>query len=531
MKQTPKRPEADCNGTGSSLRSTMQPLKTVVPKNQGEIGHTFDAENVEPFSFYCIFARTLYIFLRLTPMVSRIKQLLGLFLVLLAAACGQETDRTGTAEAYFRQGQALHRDFYLLRAADCYRQAARLAGQDSLMLFYINLELGRIHHYKSPDRTADSCLDNAWSIACHLHNDTLQAKARYEKARQLMRRKDLVAAKLCLQQALASTPEAEEVWEALARLYLTEGKPDSALACLQQAPAQPSRHRLMAEAFLLLGKTDSAAHYLSPDTSGLTLREQARLSRDLARLDEQRGHLAQALEYLKRHVALRDSIENDRREEIKEKVNNAYEYHLQRQRADKAEQERDREKLTVYQLLSTALALLFGMTILYIRTKRRQVRTGRRLQKERLQTMQAELRRKETETALAREQETRKRQELETVQRKLDYYKSLNAITIPILESRQNALGSLHLAEEDWTTVVRNTDACFDRFTERLRRHCPQLTEDDLRFCCLVKMQLSLSLLAAIYHIAKGSISRRKMRLKEKLQITDETFDEFIARF
>ena len=99
------------------------------------------------------------------------------------------------------------------------------------------------------------------------------------------------------------------------------------------------------------------------------------------------------------------------------------------------------------------------------------------------------------------------------------------------MESRQNALGSLHLAEEDWTTVVRNTDACFDRFTERLHRHCPQLTEDDLRFCCLVKMQLSLSLLAAIYHIAKGSISRRKMRLKEKLQITDETFDEFIARF
>lgn len=58
MKQTPKRSEADCNGTGSSLRSAMQPLKMVVPKNQEEIGHIFDAENVEPFSFYCIFART-----------------------------------------------------------------------------------------------------------------------------------------------------------------------------------------------------------------------------------------------------------------------------------------------------------------------------------------------------------------------------------------------------------------------------------------------------------------------------------------
>ena len=39
------------------------------------------------------------------------------------------------------------------------------------------------------------------------------------------------------------------------------------------------------------------------------------------------------------------------------------------------------------------------------------------------------------------------------------------------------------------------------------------------------------STMAEIYHIAKGSISRKKMRLKEKIGITDSSFDEFVTGF
>lgn len=44
-------------------------------------------------------------------------------------------------------------------------------------------------------------------------------------------------------------------------------------------------------------------------------------------------------------------------------------------------------------------------------------------------------------------------------------------------------------------------------------------------------MNLPLAQLAEIYHIAKGSISRRKMRLKEKMNIAGRSFDEFLADF
>ena len=89
----------------------------------------------------------------------------------------------------------------------------------------------------------------------------------------------------------------------------------------------------------------------------------------------------------------------------------------------------------------------------------------------------------------------------------------------------------MKLNDKEWELVIKNTDACFDRFTQRLKENFSCLTEDDVRFCCLVKMELRLSLLADIYHIEKGSISRRKMRMKEKMGITRLSLDDFIKNF
>ena len=89
----------------------------------------------------------------------------------------------------------------------------------------------------------------------------------------------------------------------------------------------------------------------------------------------------------------------------------------------------------------------------------------------------------------------------------------------------------MHLKKEEWDIIMQNTDACFNDFTLRLKNTYPQLTLEEVRFACLLKMELSLSLLSEVYHIAKGSISRKKMRLKEKMQIENTTLDDFIKQF
>lgn len=129
------------------------------------------------------------------------------------------------------------------------------------------------------------------------------------------------------------------------------------------------------------------------------------------------------------------------------------------------------------------------------------------------------------------EQEEKERLLLNEQIMKTEYYKRLNMISVPILSAPKNKHGFIFLSKNDWDVIIENTNACFDSFTKRLEKKFPDMKEDDIRFCCLIKMETSLNLLASIYHVEKSSISKKKTRLKEKLKINEKTLDEFIRLF
>ena len=71
-----------------------------------------------------------------------------------------------------------------------------------------------------------------------------------------------------------------------------------------------------------------------------------------------------------------------------------------------------------------------------------------------------------------------------------------------------------------------------DRILAEFRQKYPDMSEKDVNFCCLVKINMSLQSLSDIYCISKNSVSRRKLRLKEKMGVgEDETLDDFLGRF
>lgn len=207
------------------------------------------------------------------------------------------------------------------------------------------------------------------------------------------------------------------------------------------------------------------------------------------------------------------------------------EYKLQRERANKAEMETAHHKLIFYRMVVALGLVILALLLLLHRIRTHKQKLTEELKESQWLRMEESLKRKEAEVALAHEQERLKQQEIDRLHKSVEYYRQLNAITLPSLLRKKNSQGALHLTEDEWDIIQQNTDTCFDGFTTRLKEHCPQLTEEELRFCCLVKMDLPLSLLSEIYHIAKGSISRRKMRLKEKMHIENCSFDEFIAGF
>ena len=90
----------------------------------------------------------------------------------------------------------------------------------------------------------------------------------------------------------------------------------------------------------------------------------------------------------------------------------------------------------------------------------------------------------------------------------------------------------VHIADEDWKDIHVMLESTYPGFLANLRENFPALSEKELNFCCLVKMSMSLQQLADIYCISINSVSRRKLRLKEKLGIDKEdSLSKFLNRF
>lgn len=68
-----------------------------------------------------------------------------------------------------------------------------------------------------------------------------------------------------------------------------------------------------------------------------------------------------------------------------------------------------------------------------------------------------------------------------------------------------------------WRDIIYKTNAVYDNYTERLRTRIPELTENDIRICCLIKLSFSNGDIAKILGISPTSVSRQKLRLKERI--------------
>lgn len=127
--------------------------------------------------------------------------------------------------------------------------------------------------------------------------------------------------------------------------------------------------------------------------------------------------------------------------------------------------------------------------------------------------------RQQEELSALREKDARMREEL---------FKRMNVFK-KISETEKEK--HIQLSDTDWKEIQLMLDSGYNDFTRKLRMKFPLLSEKEINFCCLVKINMSLQSLADIYCISKNSVSRRKLRLKEKLGVCEEeTLDEFLER-
>ena len=83
-----------------------------------------------------------------------------------------------------------------------------------------------------------------------------------------------------------------------------------------------------------------------------------------------------------------------------------------------------------------------------------------------------------------------------------------------------------------WETLYSDADAVFDNFTVRLRGQFPALNEEDIRYCCMVRMHLSQAEIASVVCLEKDSVKKRLKRIRtEKLaSAKGSTLEEILSR-
>lgn len=285
----------------------------------------------------------------------------------------------------------------------------------------------------------------------------------------------------CIDRSIALRPAADSL--ALCGLYATKvelwgalGRYDSARACFRRALA-----------------------CASPAT-------QADACRAMAEVCRRAGRPAEAYGWLQRFVELADTVRLHRQTAETLALQEVYR-HEQQSLETQFWRRRAAEQANGFYLAVALAALCFGGVMgvwcLYLRNRRRLLR----------QSLQLDARQHELDEERARTWENRLRlAELERKEARMKetFFRRLSAHIVQRLGQGDNVV----LTDSDWDDVLKNADAVFEGFVGRLQVRYPLLNKEDVRYCCMVKMQLTQAEMAQVMHVEKDSVKKRLRRIR-----------------
>lgn len=74
-----------------------------------------------------------------------------------------------------------------------------------------------------------------------------------------------------------------------------------------------------------------------------------------------------------------------------------------------------------------------------------------------------------------------------------------------------------YIDDQLWQEIKEKIDLLFDNYTKRLYHQIPSLTDGDIQICCLIKLRFSNGDIANMLAISPTYVSKRKLRLKERI--------------
>ena len=310
------------------------------------------------------------------------------------------------------------------------------------------------------------------------------------------------------------------------QVFLQTEETDSVEATLQQArdafpPITKEEAFHLSEVYMLnnTGREreadEKARQYMETDG----IHAQIELLRVLMEIHKEQGKAIEALEDAKLLMELNDSVAQM---EVSASTANIHRLQHEEQMKLAAANEqmlKERSRARIWSLLAL-LAMVGTVSAIVVVVFRRKAATARQAELDALRL---------AEDAQSSEAETRALNE--ELQKR--YYEHLYAILLPIINAKRTSNGHIDLNEKSWQLIEENTDLVLPRFTLQLRKNHPALSDEDVRFCCLVAMRVPNPVIANIYGIASSSVAVRKQRMKRKLDETlvNETLETYLSHY
>lgn len=161
-------------------------------------------------------------------------------------------------------------------------------------------------------------------------------------------------------------------------------------------------------------------------------------------------------------------------------------------------------------LLTILVLLLVLFTVgIFIWVKYRQKLERVRLQNEMERTRQENLLlRQSQEISVLREKESNLR---ESLVRKISFIENIPSLSQNKEKSKSQR--KIRMSDTDWDELIRSIEEIYPGFLLKLAAY-KSLTKDDIHFCCLLKINVSMEDLSNIYCVSKSTITKKKYRLK-----------------
>lgn len=324
------------------------------------------------------------------------------------------------------------------------------------------------------------------------------------------------------------------VYTDLGSIYAKMGENGKALEYIDKAIGLRPRKDTLAilglyadkvDLFGKLGQYDSAYHYFRKAVASPNLATQADAYNHMSGAYYKMGRCNEAYSLLLRFTELADSVRKQRHTAEVIALQELYKHEqLSVENLYWRTQAAERQSNVYLMATLSLLSLWIASTIyfFYWRNRRRLVE-----QQHQLASQQEELHHQRQVTT----ENLQRMAEMEQKEARLKetFFRRLNQRIVQEIEKGSNIL----LSDDDWEDIVQNADIIFDNFTRRLQQHYPALNKEDLRYCCMVKMQLSQLEMSQIMHLEKDSVKKRLKRIRMEKMKADSgvTFEGLLRRF